>query len=289
VARDRKIDDVTGTETTGHEWDGIEELDRPLPRWWLWVFYATIVWAFGYWVLMPAWPGISGYTKGLLGYSNRGAFMERMAAAEAEQSVFREQIRQSDLREIVEDQQLLEFARAGGESAYAINCSQCHGTGAAGGPGYPNLNDDAWLWGGALDAIYQTILYGIRADHPETRQNMMMGFLAEGILTREQVEDVTNYVLSFSGRAEDEEAVARGEEIFSQQCVACHQEGGVGSDDLGAPALNDSIWLYGGSREAIVASIANGRAGVMPAWDDKLETLTIKQLAVYVHALGGGE
>jgi len=289
VARDRKTDTVTGVETTGHEWDGIRELDNPLPRWWLWVFYASILWAVVYWILMPAWPGITGYTKGLLGYSNRGAFAEKVEAARAAQSVYLDRIRDASVSEINSDPELLEFSLAGGRSAFAVNCSQCHGSGAQGGPGYPNLNDDNWLWGGDVDAIYQTIRFGVRSDHPDTRQNIMPAFLDDGILDRSQVNDVATYVQSLSGSEEPADAVERGGQVFAEQCVACHQEDAKGSHDLGAPNLTDAIWLYGGTRADIVNSITHGRSGVMPAWAPRLESETVKQLAVYVHSLGGGE
>ena len=161
--------------------------------------------------------------------------------------------------------------------------------GAAGAVGYPNLNDDDWLWGGTLDAISHTITYGIRNDHDEARIGPMPGFVRDQILTQDQAEDVTEYVLSLSGRGEDTEAVARGAEVFEEQCVACHDEGGIGNMELGAPNLADDLWLYGGDKATVLGTITNGRAGVMPPWFDRLSPATIKQLAIYVHALGGGQ
>ncbi len=284
-----EIDDHSGTETTGHEWDGIKELNNPLPRWWLWTFYISIVWAIGYWIVMPAWPLISGYTTGVIGYSSRATVVERIEEARAAQSKFVQGIAAASLEEIRKDPELLDFALAGGRSAFSVNCSQCHGRGAAGSPGYANLNDDAWLWGGSLDAISRTIQYGIRSGHDETRFGDMPAFVTDETLTRAQAGDVTDYVLSLSGTAGDAGAVARGAEVFAENCVDCHQPGGTGNPELGAPNIADSIWLYGGERATVLESVAKGRAGNMPAWTGRLAPATIKQLAVYVHSLGGGQ
>ena len=285
----KEVDQFSSTETTGHEWDGIKELNTPLPRWWLWTWYVCIVWAVGYWILMPAWPLVSSYTKGMLGHSQRAAVAESIAQARQAQSGYVQRILDASLDEIEGDSTLLEFALAGGRSAFAVNCSQCHGLGASGSPGYPNLNDDDWVWGGKLGEIDQSIRFGIRSDHDEARVGDMPAFLRDGILEQAQVEDVAAYVLSLSGTVEDAAASARGAEVFAEQCVACHQEDGVGSRELGAPNLVDGIWLYGSDSATVGRTIADGRAGVMPAWVDRLDAATIKQLAIYVHTLGGGE
>ncbi len=282
-------DEFTGTETTGHEWDGIKELNTPLPRWWLWTFYACCIWAVGYWIAMPAWPLISDFTGGVLGYSSRALVAERIAEARAGQRQYLDRIDAASTAEIAADAELLGFAMAGGRSAFAVNCSQCHGQGAAGFVGYPNLNDDDWIWGGDLEAIEATIAYGIRSGHDEARENEMAAYLRDELLEAEDVAAVTDYVLSLSGAGGEAASIARGAEVFAENCAACHQEGGVGSSDLGAPDLADKIWLYGGDRETVHASIANGRGGVMPNWDARLDSATIKQLAIYVHSLGGGE
>ena len=289
MAGDKHIDDHSGVETTGHEWDGIRELNNPLPRWWLWTFYASIVWSIGYWVVMPTWPLISSYTGGVIGYSSRAVVAERIEEARAAQGEYVERIEASSLEEIRADAELLEFAIAGGRSAFAVNCSQCHGRGAAGAVGFPNLNDDAWLWGGTPEAIHHTVSYGIRNGHDEARFGDMPAFVRDGMLDREPAIDAAEYVLSLSGRATDPAAAERGAEVFAEQCVSCHMEAGVGSTELGAPNLADEIWLYGGEKETIVESIMSGRAGVMPPWFDRLSPVTIKQLAVYVHSLGGGQ
>lgn len=289
MSENKEIDEITGQETTGHEWDGIKELNSPLPRWWLWTFYVTIVWSIAYWIAMPAIPLVSSHTKGLLGYSQRETVREDIAAARDAQGVFRTRLEEASLAEIQDVTELREFAIAGGKSAFAVNCSQCHGAGGAGAPGYPNLNDDAWLWGGTIDQIHETIRVGIRSDHDDTRFNEMPAFLRDELLPRDQVDDVVEYVLSISGQDHDAAASARGQVVFVEQCAACHTETGKGNRELGAPDLTDAIWLYGGDRADIWATVANSRNGVMPAWDDKLDPVTRKQLAVYVHALGGGE
>lgn len=289
MAHDKEVDRVSGTETTGHEWDGIKELNTPLPRWWLWTFYATCLWALAYWVVMPAWPLVSSHTGGLLGYSSRADLAEAMESARSAQSHYLDRTRDASLEEITNDRELLEFAMAGGGSAFAVNCSQCHGLGAAGFDGFPNLNDDDWIWGGSVDAISQTIHYGIRSEHGETRFNVMPAFGTDQILDRNQINDVAEYVLSLSDSASYSAAAERGQAIFVEQCAACHMEEGTGSQELGAPNLTDAIWLYGGDKPSVVATITSGRAGMMPAWTGRLDETTIKQLAVYVHSLGGGQ
>jgi cytochrome c oxidase cbb3-type subunit 3 len=287
---DRKpVDEVTGIETTGHEWDGIRELNQPLPRWWVWTFYVTIVWSIAYWIAMPSWPWISDYSRGLLGYSQRATVAEQIAGAKAAQAQYLDRIAASDVATIRNTPDLLEFALAGGRSAFAVNCVQCHGSGGAGAPGYPNLNDDAWLWGGTLDAIRTTLRHGIRSDDPQTRFNEMPAFVRDGLLTREQASDVVEYVLQVSGQDHDTAAATRGKGVFSEQCVSCHGADARGQQDLGAPNLTDAIWLYGGDREALRQQLFAGRNGVMPAWQGILDPQTLKMLAVYVHSLGGGE
>lgn len=289
MADTNRTDQVTGYQTTGHEWDGIEELNRPLPKWWLYTFYACVLWSLVYFVLYPSWPLVSGYTQGVLGYSQRETVAAQLEAAQEAQKQWRDQIAAKDLSAIKADPDLFQFAVAGGAAAFGDNCAPCHGTGAQGFVGYPNLNDDVWLWGGSLEAIHTTLLYGIRAQNDDTRLNDMLAFGRDQILTRDQVKDVTEYVRALSNQDHDAAAAERGATVFADNCVACHNEGGIGSQELGAPNLTDAIWLYGGSREAIYESVYNGRMGVMPAWEDRLDAVTIKQLTVFVHSLGGGE
>jgi len=289
MATEVERDPVTGKPTTGHEWDGIKELNTPLPKWWLYVLYGTIAWSVVWWLLYPSWPGINGYFGGLLGYNQRQAFAERMASADGERAAFLERLEGASLEEIASEPDLATIAFAGGGAAFADNCAPCHGLGGAGQGFYPTLADDAWLWGGTLDAIQQTILYGVRSDHPDTRFNEMPAFGAMEILGRGEIAAVAEYVLQISGQDHDQTAAERGAAIFAEQCAACHGEGGEGIRELGAPDLTDQLWLYGGTRSEIVQQIHAARHGVMPAWTGRLDPQTIKSLAVYVHGLGGGE
>ena len=289
TAQKHDIDEVTGVATTGHEWDGIKELNKPLPRWWVWTFYATIVWSVGYWIVYPAWPTLTGYTRGLWGYSQRTAVTDEVNAARAAQGRFREALAATPLDRIKDDPELLRFAMAGGSAAFQANCAPCHGRGAQGFTGYPNLNDDDWLWGGTLEEIHKTISVGARSDQPETRTSQMPRFGLDKLLDEGQIGDAAEYVLSLSGASADAAAAGRGQKIFADQCASCHGADGKGMQEFGAPNLTDAIWLYGGSKAAIEESIRTGRGGVMPAWAGRLDPATLKSLAVYVHSLGGGK
>jgi cytochrome c oxidase cbb3-type subunit 3 len=285
------VDPVTGTATTGHEWDGLRELNTPLPRWWLWLFYATIVWAVGYWVVYPAWPLISSHTEGLFQWSSRQAVSDELTALKVSRAGPTERIAAAPLQEVLNTPQLLDFARAQGRVAFADNCAPCHGSGGGGAKGYPNLNDDDWIWGGTVDEIAQTIRYGVRSTHDKTRQGPAMpAFGRDGILTRADIEVVADYVRSLSGLATDAKVdIARGAKIYADNCAVCHGPAGAGSRETGAPNLKDAIWLYGSSKANIVEGLVNGRGGMMPAWAGRLDDTTIKALAVYVYTLGGGE
>lgn len=285
----REIDAVTGVETTGHEWDGIKELNKPLPRWWLLTFYATIVWAVGYWVVYPAWPTLNGYTKGIWNYSQRATVSADVKAAQAAQAGMRDKLAAAPLADVKKDPELLRFAVAGGGAAFQINCAPCHGRGAQGFVGYPNLNDDDWLWGGSLDEVLKTIQFGIRSDHAQTRANAMPKYGIEKLLDDTQIGDATEYVLKLSGQKFEAVPADRGSKVFAEQCAECHNADGKGKLDRGAPNLTDGIWLYGGTRAAILESIRTGRGGMMPAWTGRLDPTTIKALTVYVHSLGGGK
>ncbi|NBC33565.1 MAG: cytochrome-c oxidase, cbb3-type subunit III [Alphaproteobacteria bacterium] len=284
-------DSITGTETTGHEWDGIKELNTPLPKWWVYVFYVTIVFAVVYSLLYPSVPGIGGYFEGVIGYSQRDILDRQVAEARAAQGQYYDRLEQMSPAAIIDDPDMFRFAFAGGEAAFADNCAPCHGQGGAGVQGgFPVLADDAWIWGGTLDAIHYTLLYGIRHDNPDSRTSIMPTFGGEfALLSRDEIGDVADYVLSLSGQEHNAERAGRGAEIFAQQCVACHGENSTGLQEFGAPNLTDRIWLYGGERAEIIAQINQPQHGVMPAWIDRLEDTTIKMLTVYVHSLGGGE
>jgi cytochrome c oxidase cbb3-type subunit 3 len=286
---EKEIDELSGTETTGHEWDGIKELNTPLPRWWLWTFYGTVIWAIAYTVFYPAWPLVSGATTGILGYTSRGELAEKVALAKEAQAGMVAQLAEADMDTIVADAEMARFARAGGASLFKVNCSQCHGSGAQGAEGFPNLNDDEWIWGGTPEAIYQTIAHGVRyEDDDETRFNEMPVF-GDDYLSAEEIEQVAGYVASLSGMESDLPVTEEGATLFADNCVACHGEQGEGLAELGGPPLNNAIWLYSDTPEGIVAQITNPKHGVMPAWQAKLGDTAVKQLAAYVHSLGGGQ
>jgi cytochrome c oxidase cbb3-type subunit 3 len=284
------IDAVTGTATTGHSWDGIRELDTPLPRWWLWIFYATILWSIGYWVVYPSWPLLTSYTMGAFNWQSRTAVVADLAELKALRAPMMDKLAVAKLDQIVADPQLLDFARATGFAAFRDNCAPCHGAGGGGGRGYPNLNDDDWLFGGKLEQIAQTIRYGAHSGDDKGHIGTMPAFGRDGMLKRSELETVAEYVRSLSGLPVDPKTdLAAGKKIFADNCVLCHGPAAKGNRELGAPNLTDAIWLYGSDKATIVDGMWNGRGGVMPAWAGRLDDTTIKALAVYVFTLGGGE
>jgi len=285
----KEVDDVSGTSTTGHEWDGIKELDTPMPRWWLYILYATIVWAVGYWFVYPAWPGITSYTHGLWNHSQRDEVTTDVAALKSARAGREQVLANASLQEIQNNPDLLQFAMAEGKAAFGDNCAPCHGAGGQGARGYPNLNDDVWLWGGKLTDIQHTITVGVRSTSADTRQSQMPAFGRDGIIKPAQVDDLTEYVVHLSGRAADARAVRRATPLFADNCAACHGPEGKGNRSFGAPNLTDNEWEYGAARDDIRDQIWNGHGGVMPTWSGRLSPQEIKAVAVYVHSLGGGE
>ncbi|MGF1626360.1 MAG: cytochrome-c oxidase, cbb3-type subunit III [Alphaproteobacteria bacterium] len=280
----------TEQATTGHEWDGIREYDTPLPKWWLYLLYATILVAIAMFVLFPSIPGITGYFGGLLDRQERRVFAETMGRAAEGQAGMRSAISDATPAEVAADPEMLAFAIAGGRTAFADNCAPCHGPGGGGQQGgYPVLADDDWLWGGSLDEIAHSIRAGVRHEDLDTRVSEMPPFGTAGLLDRGQVTDVADYVLSLSGRDHDPVRAERGAPIYADNCLACHGERGSGDPVLGAPRLDDQIWLYGDSRDDIVSQIWSPRHGVMPAWGTRLDQATLNMLTVYVHSLGGGQ
>ncbi|SMO94855.1 cytochrome c oxidase cbb3-type subunit 3 [Thalassovita litoralis] len=276
--------------TTGHEWDGIEELNNPLPRWWLWTFYACIVWAVIYSVAFPAWPGISGATAGFLGWSTRADVQAEIDANAATLGPINEKLAAAELTEISGNPELQGYAVSAGAAVFKTWCAQCHGSGAAGAKGYPNLLDDDWLWGGNIEEIHTTITYGIRSpDDEDTRFSEMPAFGRDELLEKEQIDQVANYVMSLSGTPQDAAMVADGAVVFEENCAACHMEDGTGDRAQGAPNLTDAIWLFGGDFASIKETVTNSRKGVMPNWNARLSEAQIRAVATYVHQLGGGE
>jgi cytochrome c oxidase cbb3-type subunit 3 len=285
-----ELDHVTGTATTGHEWDGIKELNTPLPQWWIIVFYACIVWAIGYWVVYPAWPMLHSYSTGVLHYSSRADVASEIAKLETIRGEKMVALGAASLADIENDPALLALARARGKAVFGDNCAPCHGTGAAGAKGFPNLNDDDWLWGGSLDQIMQTIQFGARSGNDKAHEGSMLAFGRDGMLKKDEIVTVANYVRSLSGLSTSPGYdPVKGKKIFADNCATCHGPEGKGNQEIGAPNLTDQIWLYGSDEATIIETITNGRGGVMPAWVGRFDPSTIKALTVFVHSLGGGK
>jgi len=290
MAADNRTKDANKPQTTGHEWDGIEELNTPLPKWWVWIFYATIVWSVAYWVVYPSWPLISSYTSGVLNWQSRAAVQEDLELLKKQRAPLVAKLRGAKIEEILANPDLLALARAQGRVTFQDNCAACHGAGATGARGYPNLNDDEWLWGGKPEELVTTITYGIRSGHPKAPTGNMPSFGRDGTLKMEEIVAVAEYVRSLSGlKPADKADLKLGATVFKAQCVVCHAENGKGRRDVGAPDLTDPIWLYGSDQKTIVEGIFHGRGGVMPSWGDRLDEITIKALAAYIHSLGGGK
>ena len=286
----KRIDKETGTETVGHEWDGIEELDTPMPRWWLWSLYISIIWGIGYVILYPAWPMLNGATEGVLGWTSRGELEQELSARDKELEPIHQALVSTDIRKLNGSPELMQAAIEGGRSAFKVHCVQCHGSGATGSKGYPNLNDDEWLWGGDLEAIEYTLVNGIRnPDHKETRFSQMPAFGRDGILNSAEVNDLVSYVRVLSGKEKSSASAKNGTVLFQNNCAICHGTDAKGDRTQGAPNLTDAISLYGLDRESLTYTITNSRYGVMPRWGQRLDAATIRMLAAYVHSLGGGE
>ena len=285
---DRKTDEVTGVETTGHSWDGIEELNSPLPRWWLWTFYLTIIWGVGYVIAYPAWPLVNGATAGLLGWSTRANVAAEIATHEARNAALVADLLATDMASLDPGSDLHRYATARGGAVFRAQCSQCHGSGAQGALGYPNLLDDDWLWGGSMDDIVYTVAHGVRNDTDFDARYSQMPAFGE-MLTPDDIAATAEYVVSLSDPAHDAALAAAGAPLFAENCAACHGDTGLGNRDVGAPNLVDAIWLYGGDRDALRDTITNARFGVMPAWGQRLSEADVRAVSAYVHALGGGE
>lgn len=286
---EKPIDETTGTVTTGHDWDGIKELNTPLPRWWLWTFYVTLLWGLGYTIAYPAWPLINGATEGLLGWSTRANVAEAIKEHEAKNADLAENLVSADLSELAAGDDLHRYAVARGGSVFRAQCSQCHGSGAGGAKGYPSLLDKDWIWGGSMEEIAFSIDHGIRNDtDDDSRYSEMPEFLE--ILEEDEIRAIVENVLSLNASNDFDAALAsEGATLFEENCASCHGDEGLGDRDLGAPNLADAVWIWGGSREDLTESVTNSRYGVMPAWGQRLNEVDVRAVAVYVHSLGGGE
>lgn len=288
MSDNKRIDEPTGTQTVGHEWDGIEELDTPMPRWWVLAFWASIVWAIGYVIVYPAIPMFNSASTGLWNWTSRGELAREMTAEAKRRAPITAALATVPIDRLEADPKLLQAAVEGGRAAFKVHCVQCHGSGAAGSKGYPNLNDDDWLWGGDLQTIHYTITNGVRnPDHKETRFSQMPAF--DGVLDSAEIDAVIAHVRTISGQQRANALSARGAALFATNCATCHGADGKGLREFGAPNLTDGIWLYGGDRDTLRATITKSRFGVMPRWNNRLDPVTIKMLAAFVHSLGGGE
>ncbi|MEL6887693.1 MAG: cytochrome-c oxidase, cbb3-type subunit III [Pseudomonadota bacterium] len=290
MADKKDIDEVTGTDTTGHEWDGIKELNNPLPRWWLWCFYLTIIWGIGYTIAYPAWPMINKATAGVLGYSTRAEVAAEIVAAEEANGAINATLVAAELTEVSADAELMQYANSAGASVFRTWCAQCHGSGGAGvqASGYPNLLDDDWLWGGDIENIHLTIAHGIRNEEDLDSRYSQMPAYGE-IFEEEEILSVVQYVKSLSGTPDDATLAAAGEELFLDNCAACHGDEGLGDVDQGAPNLADAIWLYGGDTETLIETVTYSRFGVMPPWQGRLSEAEVRAVSLYVHSRGGGQ
>ena len=285
MSKDKKPNEP---DTTGHDWDGIQELNNPLPRWWLWCFYLCIIWGIGYSIAYPAWPMINKATAGVLGFSTRAEVAAEIAAVNNANGPINARLVSTELTEVQNDADLMQYATSAGGAVYRTWCAQCHGSGAAGAVGYPNLLDDDWLWGGDIDAIHTTIAHGIRNEEDADARYSEMPAYGD-IFEADEIASVVQYVKSLSGTPDDASLLPAGEELFLDNCAACHGEAGLGDQELGAPNLADAIWLYGGDTETLTETVTNARFGVMPAWQNRLTEAQVRAVTLYVHSRGGGK
>lgn len=282
------IDAETGVETTGHSWDGIQELNNPLPRWWLWTLYITIIWGIGYTIAYPAWPMIKGATTGVMGWSTRGNVAADIAAHKGDNADLVAALLAVEMETLPQNADLNRYAIARGRSVFTAQCSQCHGSGAAGAVGYPNLLDNDWLWGGSMDEITHTVRHGIRNETDgDARWSQMPAFA--DVLSDDEIAATTEYLISLSAPQFDQALATSGAVVFAENCASCHGDDAMGNRELGAPNLADAIWLYGGDQASLSETIENARFGVMPAWGQRLAEEDVRAVSAYVHALGGGE
>lgn len=278
-------DPVSGHRTTGHEWNGIKELDTPVPRGVLIFLVITHVFAVTWWFLMPTWPLGTTYTKGLLDVDQRAIVEQQLVDAAAERAPWIDRIERASFEEILANEMLMSIVQSSGHQLFGDNCAACHGVDGTGSANYPDLTDDDWLWGGDVETIAETMRVGINTEHPESRFAQMPSFGRDGLLNREQVNSVAAYVYSLSNPDYSTDKIAAGREVFLTSCAACHGANARGNQDLGAPNLTDAYWIYGGNLQTIVTTVHGGRHGHMPTWDERLTNAEIKILALYVHSL----
>lgn len=279
-------DPHTGQVTTGHEWNGIKELNSPVPRI-VWIcLIGTFLFSLVYWVLMPAWPIGVTYTKGLLGIDERDVVMSKVEQARAARETWAAQLREADYAAVQADDDLMLIVREAGHPLFQDNCAVCHGTKGTGSKGFPDLTANAWLWGGDPETIAETIRVGINSGHDETRISQMMAFGRDGMLNREEILAVTTYLQGLSNPAlaadTDPAVLETGSTVFADNCAACHGDNAEGIPEMGAPNLADNVWIYGDDRQSIFETIWHGRQGHMPHWEGRLNDLDRKILTLYV-------
>jgi cytochrome c oxidase cbb3-type subunit 3 len=278
-------DNHTGYLTTGHEWNGIKELNTPVPRAVYFFLAIAVVFSIGYWILMPAWPLGVTYTRGLLGIDQRNIVAQSLKEAAIDRSVWTKKIQSESYAALLADPKMMAIVREAGHPLFGDNCAACHGRDAKGGPGFPNLTTSSWLWGGKPDDIFNTIRVGINATHKDTHVSQMPAFGRDAMLPRGDVLKAATFVYSLSNPGAknlDPATVEAGKKIFSANCVACHGDNAKGNPELGAPDLTDKSWIYGGSLDAIDTSVWAGHQGHMPSWEGRLSELDRKILTLYL-------
>ncbi|BEV46466.1 cytochrome-c oxidase, cbb3-type subunit III [Afipia carboxidovorans] len=278
-------DPHTGHQTTGHEWNGIIELNTPVPRVIYFFLAITVIFAVGYWILMPTWPIGTTYTKGLLGDDVRADVTESLKQAALQRAPWTSQIESKSFAEIEKDPALMNVVRETGRTLFGDNCAACHGREAKGNKGYPNLTTQSWLWGGSPEAIAETIRVGINSTHPDTRSSQMPAFGRDGMLQRPDIDKVVAFIRSLShpnDKTIAADQATAGKEVFAANCASCHGEDAKGNQEMGAPDLTDAFWIYGGDVQSITNTVWGGRNGHMPTWEGRLTDLDRKILALYI-------
>lgn len=289
-------DPYTGHRITGHIWNGIKELNSPVPRLWYWSFALAFVFSVGYWIYMPAWPTVNSHTQGLSGFDQRDELDRQISVANAETDTWRKAITSVPLGDIVNNEELMGMVSRAGPALFEDSCAGCHGNSGEGAKNFPALNDTSWLWGSTPEAIYQTLKFGINSGHADSRIGQMPAFGDNKILDSSQIRDVSLYVQSLTNKAigdgrrsQELLSVRNGERVFATQCFACHGADAGGNPLLGAPSLTDADWLYGSQLEDVIYSVANGRAGLMPAWVNRIDDVKLRILSLYVHRMSEQE
>ncbi|WDR06293.1 cytochrome-c oxidase, cbb3-type subunit III [Devosia rhodophyticola] len=279
-------DKVSGHMTTGHEWNGIKELNTPVPRVVYIFLISATIFSVTWTILMPSWPGINDYFRGLLGADQQAEVRQSVAEGVAERSSWTDAIVDEDFTTIRADPSLMQTVRETGKMLFAENCAACHGAEGLGNPGFPNIIQAPTMWGDDPATIMETIRVGINSAHDETRYGQMLAFGRDQMLPLSDVDRVVTYVQTLSdpaiATADNAEDIGEGATIFADNCAACHGETGTGMQETGAPNLTDQYWIYGGDRSSIRHTVYYGRQGLMPTWEGRLTPAYIKLLALYV-------